>query len=277
MKKITPFLLVAAGLVAGFLLRPLLFTNSTSTAECCKTTDTCQLAAPQNFTSTQSTNGLQLSWDTVTGAKYYQVNVVDITAETPVPALVRTTTETSILVTDGSLNPSHNYRSSVAAVCTNCTTSLSTASSDACSIVIEDILMMEGSCLTAGCNCTSTTPADGLTATSFNVVSTRQLHKVTFACSPGGKISWFIIQTHTDASGKLVVNVPDYSDMNDGRNEDCANCTSYDAPVKTGCGQMTNTDPAFTMNIAKTATGGTISFTGLTGCTMTAVKCNGCN
>lgn len=264
MNKILIPAALAIGLIGGYLL----FQARAPVPDGCNVTDLCELKAPDGLDATFEQTTLKLNWQAVEGAKYYLVSVIDINSVAPLPAIVRKTSETSLTLSDSAIVENRTYRTTVTAVCNNCSVSLKNASIDACSIVFDELVQLNDPCRAAGCNCTNTSPVPGATPNSFNVGATKELHKVTITC--GLVTKWFILQTEF-VGGKLMVKIPQATEL--GNN--CLGISNYDGPVESGCGILSNFGPDYTINITPLTSGGA-TFSLSTGCSWTVVKCNGC-
>jgi hypothetical protein len=238
---------------------------------CCEQHDTCDLPAPQNLFAEleQNPDGttLNISWDSVPGAKFYYVDVMDVTSDTFVYANVKVFGD-SIDLPFPTFDPKNEYKIAVTCVCENCIASSYSAMYALCPIVIEDIVYMR--CTEDACDCSpgnDITPGGGGRTIYFPGGTFIKLYRVEVNCN--GVESKFPIEVERQ-SGSAGINVR------------VLNAAALGCPA----GDILNppTDSGYPGNVVGNGTGRySVSFTcnQMTfdipdGCTWRLLECTGC-
>lgn len=246
-KQLTKAVIIAA--IFGGLITYALINFTSQEPDCCELTETCDLDAPEIVSATFEANTVNISWNPIVDAdlKHYIVELYDLGTEELIDQELTQlgVTNTTFENISPDIDPSNLYVS-VGSFCKNCTKSANANLRGLCSIIIEDIVMMSDNCLGGGCEAgrtLNTSSSTNTTSTSIPTIGQIEIYKAEINCAPtsGHQSAWFIVQVQEQTNGTIMVNIPEYADLNDHNGgSPCLNCSSYDAPEEIRCGVVSN-------------------------------------
>jgi len=239
----------------------------------CQQQDTCNLPAPANLSANVEqlqTGGfiLKISWDSVPGAKFYYVDVMDVTNDTFVYSKKKVFVD-SVNLSFPTFNPKNNHIITVTCVCENCIASTNAVMFSLCPIVIEDIVMMECPHSEA-CDCTpgnDITPGGSGRTISFPSGTFRKLYRVEVTC--GEIASRFPIEVERPGTAGIKVRVLNAGALN------CPPGNIQNPP--TNSGYPSNTVGNQTGRYSVSFTCNQMTFTIPDGCEWRILECTNCH
>ncbi|MFQ5446953.1 MAG: hypothetical protein ACE5FF_08465 [Saprospiraceae bacterium] len=261
-------------LASTFLVLTLFLSNSgcnnTETSTCCEQQDTCDLPAPTNLTASIPSNTgeviLKIKWDSVPGAKFYYVDVMDVTSDTFVYANAKVFGD-SIDLAFPSYDSLNEYKVAVAAVCDNCVASEQAALFNLCPvIIIEDIVMMECTGPNIVCDCANNTLINN--PVIFPATPFRRLYRVKIDYN-GDRAAFPVeVQRPSPSTVGLEVSLPQTGQI-------CGVGNIVNPPVKSGPYEARGAIGGTNYTVDFSCSSMTINIP--RGAELTLLECNGCN
>lgn len=211
---------------------------------------------------------MKISWDSVPGAKFYYVDVMDATNDTSVNANVKVQGD-SIDLPFQFYDPKIEYTIAVSAVCGNCAASTNGVMYSLCPIVIEDIVYMQCSHSDA-CNCSPNndiTPGGNGKTISFPSGTFRKLYRVEVTC--GEIASRFPIEVERPGTAGIEVRVLNANALGCSAGNILNPPTNSGYPSNTAGNQTGRYSVSFTCN--------QMTFTIPDGCEWRILECTNCH